>query len=551
MIYSKNKYNINKSSIKRQYIYTNPSKKLLSTQTKENNNYTKISDIYKFTYEDYFPMILTYRTKELFNNEINKKALNFLKNNFSDQELNSAFIKISIKKIKEEIFTKINKEYTILRESLNNIKKFQKKVNFVTHFRKHCGKTQEIACHLCDDGQKGKFIEIKSKYSLTKNDINYVICDKCNYCYTKNFIKMFCVPCDKNYYSEILKDNEDVNCLPATWSNYHCGTRIKEIMKCLKCKNILYLNLKNNKLICLNKNCNFCIRPENIIWECYLCNSEFKSPAKIYNPLELEIVNKTINRAILYKNKAIPSSLPCCNGEINDKLIFYHKKECKGLLYKSFLNNKEIVICEKCHALNSFDRFSWLCPLCGKYFRLNERIKSHDYSNSSVLPTNHKKSVILGKSNYNNILDLKGIINSKSKENNTQTNRNINKGNTPNSITNNYFNFGLFIKKNKTNDTSYDRNRKNPNVSEDFSFMENKNKSSINVNLKENKDKENENNVENKKINLIKVTKSIEQTDRYGYNKRRKRRTLYEILNSRKNTPITNNKRNIFYDKES
>ena len=95
MIYSKNKYNINKSRIKRQYIYNNPSKKPLSTQTKENNNYSKISDIYKFIYEDYLPMILIYRTKELFNNEINKKALNILKNNFTEQELDSAFIKIS------------------------------------------------------------------------------------------------------------------------------------------------------------------------------------------------------------------------------------------------------------------------------------------------------------------------------------------------------------------------------------------------------------------------------------------------------------------------
>ncbi len=375
MIYSKFKFSNNKSNIKRQYLYKNSSKKPLSSQTKENSNYTKISDIYKFTYEDYFPSILTYKTKELFYTEIDKKALNFLKNNFTEQELNSVFVKISIKKIKEEILAKISKDYIFLRESLNNIKKFPKKVTFLAHFRKHCPKTEGIACHFCDNGEKGQFIEIKTKYSMKIDDINYVMCNKCNFCYNKNFIKMFCVECDKNYYSQILKDNEDVNCLPATWSNYHCGSRIKEVMKCLKCKNILYLNLKNNKLICLNKTCNFCIRPENIIWQCYVCNKEFKSQAKIYNPLELEIVNKTINRAILYKNKAIPPLLPCCGGEINDKLIFYHKKECKGQLFKSYLNNKDIVICEKCHALNSYERFAWLCPLCGKSFRLNEKKK--------------------------------------------------------------------------------------------------------------------------------------------------------------------------------
>ena len=243
---------------------------------------------------------------------------------------------------------------------------------------------------------------------------------------------MFCVECDKNYYSEILKDNEDVNCLPATWSNYHCGSRIKEVMKCLKCKNILYLNLKNNKLICLNKTCNFCI-----IWQCYVCNKEFKSQAKIYNPLELEIVNKTINRAILYKNKAIPPLLPCCGGEINDKLIFYHKKECKGQLFKSYLNNKDIVICEKCHALNSYERFSWLCPLCGKYFRLNEKTKSHDYSNSSIWHTNHQKSLIIGKSNYNNLIDFKTTGDSntsmyKTKNNSKSTDKNKNNNSSTN-----------------------------------------------------------------------------------------------------------------------
>ena len=469
MLYSKNKLNFNKTNIKKQYLYDVPTKRTSSLSYRESNGYSKISDIYKYIYEDYFPSILTYKTKESFENEIDKKSLNFLKNNFAEQELNLPFIKITIKKIKEELYNKINKDYTFLKECLNNIKKFPKKITYLTHFRKHCNKTEDIASHLCDNGEKGIFIEIKSKFSINKNDINYVICNKCNYCYIKNFIKMFCKNCDKNYYSEILKENEDVYCLPATWSNYHCGKRIKEIMKCLKCKNVLYLNLKNNKLICSNKNCNFCVKPENIIWECNICNSEFKSAAKIYNPLEIDIIKKTINRAILYKNKAIPPSLPCCNGEITNNIIFYHKKECKGELFRYYLNNKEIVVCEKCHALNSFEKFSWLCPLCGKIFRLNEQIKSHDYSNSSIFPINHKKSLILGKNNYNNLLDLKKLINSnptsnESKNNIIKNNRNFNniinnntnifktKENTPSSGTSNYFNFGLYIKKTKTND---------------------------------------------------------------------------------------------------
>ena len=152
MLYSKNKQNINKANIKKQYLYDLPSKRASALSSRESNNYSKISDIYKYIYEDYFPSILIYKTKELFQNEIDKKSLNFLKNNFTEQELNSPFIKITIKKIQEELSIKINKDYTFLKESLNNIKKFPKKITYLRHFRKHCNKTEDIAKHLCDNG---------------------------------------------------------------------------------------------------------------------------------------------------------------------------------------------------------------------------------------------------------------------------------------------------------------------------------------------------------------------------------------------------------------
>ena len=347
------------------------SKKPPPLTNKENSNYSKISNIYKFIYEDYFPAILSFRTKDLFLDEIEKNVSIVLHNNYSEQELKDTFLKITIKKIKDELINKVNKEYLFLQDCLNNVKKNKKKQNYLTHFRKHCNKTEDIALHLCNSSKVGEFIEIKTKSYSKKDDNSYIICSNCNYCYEKNFIKMFCRYCDKNYYSEKLKESYDINCLPATWSKYHCYIRIKEVMKCLKCKNILYINLKNNKLICLNKSCNFCERPENITWKCSICNSEFKSGAKIYDPLAVEIMKKIINRAILFKYKAVPPSLPCCNGKITEKMIFYHKKDCNGELYKENLNYKEIVVCGKCQALNYYDKFSWLCPLCGKNFKIN------------------------------------------------------------------------------------------------------------------------------------------------------------------------------------
>ena len=559
MIYKKSKpNNSNKPNKKNNFIYEPSSRKPPSLSYKETNNLSKISDIYKYLYEDFFPKILTFRSKESVINEIEKKALIILHNNFSDEELQSSFIKISIKKIKEEISNKLNKDYSFLQESLINIKKAEKKTNFLTHFRKHCCKTEDIACHLCDNGKQGKFIEIKKKFSIKNDDISYVICDKCNFCYEKNFIKMYCIKCEKNYYSEVLKQNENVNCLPATWENYHCGTRIKEIMKCLKCKHILYINLTNNKLICLNKKCNFCISPEKIIWECYLCNTEFSSGAKIYNPLEFEIVKKTINRAILYKNKAKPPYLLCCNGEINNKIIFYHKKECKGELYTYYLNNKEIVVCQKCRALNNYDKFLWLCPLCGDTFKLSDKERNHNnYNNNKYnknhfnhiyLSTNKNQSMRLGDNNHRKLGDLNPATITE-KNSSKEYNRNLSRfpnikysvhnimktgENIPSYMGDKYqLKLKFYSKKNRSNDISYDRSRKYPNnrihnESEDFSISHIQNKSS--VNLIEN----------NRNNNLIKVSKSIEQKNELVINpklKRRKRETLYEILNRRKNTP--------------
>ena len=537
MIYSKRKYNNNiRTNIKNSL---NPS----LTSIKEANYYSKIENIYKYTYEDYFPKILTFKTKLLLQNEIEKIASNYLHNNFTDQELGTSLTKITIKKIKAELNNKISKDYSFLTESLNNLK--NQKINYLSHFRKHCNKTENIASHLCDNGKIGKFIEIKSKLSYKKNS-DYVICENCNYCYEKNFIKMFCKGCDKNYYSEILKDNEDINCLPATWDNYHCGTKIKEIMRCLKCKNMLYININNGKLICKNKKCNFCYGPENIIWKCSLCGKEFKSGAKIYNPLDYETINKAINRALLYKIKAKPPFLPCCKGEINDKIIFNHKKDCKGQLYKYNMDNKDIAVCERCHSLNEFDKFTWLCPLCNQTFNLNEKKKVHDYSKSSVLSSNivNLKKLINSNPNSNRIRNVSNekIFEIKNNIRNNLSNQNSNKNifnsriSTPASIDSNKYNFRYYIKNNNINSSpniSYDRGRNSQNVSADLSFIYNHNKSSFN-NI--NKGKEKEDNMNE--------SKSFGKTDYNFYKVNiRKGDALKGIINSRGNNPnlITNN----------
>ena len=63
MIYTKTKYNNIRPSNKKNYLYEINSKHSLTTN-KEHIDYSKISDIYKYTYEDYFPTILTIKNKE-------------------------------------------------------------------------------------------------------------------------------------------------------------------------------------------------------------------------------------------------------------------------------------------------------------------------------------------------------------------------------------------------------------------------------------------------------------------------------------------------------
>ena len=73
MIYTKNKPNINKSGIKKNYIYDLKFKNSISNSHKEANSYSIILDIFKFTYEDYFATILKYETKEIFQKKLKRK----------------------------------------------------------------------------------------------------------------------------------------------------------------------------------------------------------------------------------------------------------------------------------------------------------------------------------------------------------------------------------------------------------------------------------------------------------------------------------------------
>ena len=322
-----------------------------------------ISEIYTTLYKEAFPQILI-QSRSNFSDRINKEAKEIiLKSDIKFPNNNEQILDYRKKLIK-----RYEADYKLLSLEFKNYLK-NKKNSYFSHFRKHCEKTEKYGYHYCNINKISRFIEIKQN-----GEVSYVICEECKTCYSTDFILMFCTNCNRRYFSNKLNKNEDENILPATWVRYHCHPLINEIMKCIKCKNILYLNLKTGYLICLNKKCNFTSKAENIIWTCIKCGKEFISPAKIYNPLEFQILNKSIKFALIKKIKAAPKKLPCgCTKDLS-KLCFYHKEECKGILLKGTLMNKGIIVCDKCHSINFEDKFNWICPLCGIKFHLHNII---------------------------------------------------------------------------------------------------------------------------------------------------------------------------------
>ena len=336
----------------------------LKKKEKNLDNLTdKIKEIFNSTYEENFSEILIKR-KDIFLNEIINESEKMIYNFFPKEKKEKIKEKIDLSK--ENLEIKYNSNYTFLKSEWKNFQKNSDKYNFLVKFRKHCIKTEKYAYHNCIN-EKSKLIEIKENNKSEK--INYLICIECKKVYLAKEILLYCTYCNLEYYSCVLSKDENINLLPSTWEKYHCGNLINNTMKCIKCQNILYLDLIENYLVCLNKKCNFKAKPESIIWNCLICKKDFISKAKIYNPLEMEIIKRSINKALLFKEKCFPTEIPCCKKYNIKELNFFHKEDCNGILYKGKLSNKTIIVCNKCHAMNFYDKFIWTCPICNKKFR--------------------------------------------------------------------------------------------------------------------------------------------------------------------------------------
>ena len=139
-------------------------------------------------------------------------------------------------------------------------------------------------------------------------------------------------------------------------------------MRCIKCRETFFIDLKTDYLKCINPNCGFTCKPNLIDWICSQCQEKFISGILVYNPLEKIHITDEINQALLIKKRAHPLSVPCCK-DINILFTeFIHRKHCKGILYFGDFKKKKIVVCGKCKAANYFEKFVWTFPHCFKNF---------------------------------------------------------------------------------------------------------------------------------------------------------------------------------------
>ena len=248
-----------------------------------------------------------------------------------------------------------------------NVKLNKADSDYILNFRKHCHKTGKYAVHKChkESDEIGKFIPV-----YVNKKIKYVICELCRKTYVINRFKNYCEGCKQIYYCNLLSPEENPNLLPATWNPPHCETIINKNMYCNKCKNVFYLNLSTNQLQCINKKCKNIVDPTRIQWNCPTCNDLFRSSAKVFNPSEVEHCKYLIRKALIIKQKAHPYKIPCCKDLIDfNKTEFYHGKNCSGTLYFVESDQKLIVVCQKCRAINWFSNFIWTCPKCKTRFR--------------------------------------------------------------------------------------------------------------------------------------------------------------------------------------
>ena len=371
-----------------------------------------------------------------FINLIMFKLNNFLLGEFLSKNIDEQKFKYLMTYMKERWEKKYDNHVQNLSigwENFEILRKNKEKNNeleklYFKNFVYHCSYISEYAIHNCDKNHTifGKYIIVYDSIN-NKNVIKYLICENCRKAYFIEHFLNYCEKCKINYYSCEMHDNKK-NFFQVTLKNPHCEPVVNEKIYCSHCKtkSALYLNPKSNVVKCLN--CRFISSPNNMEWNCNVCSQPFKSDVIIYNKCEVNYVKKIINYALLIKKKARPAKLPCCKNLDLKITPFYHKKNCKGIIYFAEFHKKLIIICEKCKAVNNFGKFIWTCPQCFLRFKdikwqENEpKLRKEIFYDKNKIMTDINYEEIFKKNSYirnlvNNQIDLNNVTLTKKKKN--------------------------------------------------------------------------------------------------------------------------------------
>jgi len=494
----------------------------------------KLLNVFISEYNDTFQSILITPPKQFIENIIERVGLT-LKKNFDHISQKS---KIRVEDyLTEKIYLKDLKLASNAMKIIKKKKEENLDIKYIFNGKiiEHCSKDKKNGYYIHSCGEKFysfKYKPLVNFINLEEEPKNiydvFLICIKCDMIYKSNLIKFYCEDSNYEFYSRILNDDDKNKDLPyATWKKYHCNLVINDTMKCPNCKQSLLYDKENNLLIC--RKCNNKMNPDKIVWKCIICKSDFKSEIKEYNNLEFKNMKICINDTLINKIKAYPEILGC-DCKINfDKIKFYHNQNCKGDLYLGKMNNKKIVVCNKCEAMCFYENFNWTCPLCNKRFKIKNLIKNNinrSLSQNKVKNEDNKgrKSLVISpcrkRKNDNNSESLSPGRNSKFSHNRKS------QVDTP----------FINLKKLLNNDDN-DKNKNSYNESEDIQIKEEAENDEYSDNEKNNKEEEEieeeeiENNNNNKLLNNKKENEKINNNNKLLNKKEENEKINNKLLN--------------------